>query len=137
MSDEAKFNAFKRGVINWHEETYGKEARKRYGDAQVDEAQAAVLRLTPEQYEAWTALSREIQQRLEAAVQAGRAFNGDEGVRSSPCTAAFSPSAAAHTTRPSTGGSRNSIRRTSVLRRTMTKTCPAAPAFCGMRCCTG
>ena len=79
MSDEAKFNAFKRGVINWHEETYGKEARKRYGDAQVDEAQAAVLRLTPEQYEAWTALSREIQQRLEAAVQAGRAFNGDEG----------------------------------------------------------
>lgn len=51
MDDKQKFEAFKQRVVDWHQETYGAEARGRYGDAEVDEAQTAVLNLTPEQYQ--------------------------------------------------------------------------------------
>ena len=56
MDDKQKFEAFKQRVVDWHQETYGAEARGRYGDAGVDEAQTAVLNLTPEQYQEWTRL---------------------------------------------------------------------------------
>ena len=45
----------------------------------MDAANAAVQRLTLEQYREWTDLGREIQRRLEAAVQAGLAPDGEEG----------------------------------------------------------
>ena len=38
MDDKQKFEAFKQRVVDWHQETYGAEARGRYGDAEVDEA---------------------------------------------------------------------------------------------------
>ena len=41
MDDKQKFEAFKQRVVDWHQETYGAEARGRYGDAGVDEAQTA------------------------------------------------------------------------------------------------
>ena len=36
MDDKQKFEAFKQRVVDWHQETYGAEARGRYGDAEVD-----------------------------------------------------------------------------------------------------
>ena len=69
MNDQEKFEALKQRAVAWHEETYGREAREKYGDREVDAAQDTVLGLTQEQYREWTGLGDEIQRRLEAAVQ--------------------------------------------------------------------
>ena len=45
----------------------------------MDEANAAVMNLTREQYQEWTDLGREIQERLEAAVRAGLSPESEEG----------------------------------------------------------
>ena len=79
MSDEKKFEAFKRRVVEQNEQSYGQEARNLYGDAQVDAAQAAVMNLTAAQYRTWTDLGQEIQQRLEDAVRNGLAPESEEG----------------------------------------------------------
>lgn len=79
MQDESKFVAFKQQAVDWNERTHGAELRAAYGDAEMDAANAAVQRLTLEQYREWTDLGREIQRRLEAAVQAGLAPDGEEG----------------------------------------------------------
>ena len=63
----------------WHEETYGREARDRYGDREVDQAQAAVQALTQDQYLQWKQLGEEIQGKLEEAVRSGRSPQGAEG----------------------------------------------------------
>ena len=69
MNDQEKFEALKQRAVAWHEETYGREAREKYGDREVDAAQDTVRGLTQEQYREWTGLGDEIQRRLEAAVQ--------------------------------------------------------------------
>ena len=79
MDDKQKFEAFKQRVVDWHQETYGAEARGRYGDAEVDEAQTAVLNLTPEQYQEWTRLGGELQTALERAVASGASPEGEDG----------------------------------------------------------
>ena len=79
MSDEQKFEAFKRRTIAYNEETYGVEIRAKYGDQEVDEANAAVMNLTQDQYREWTDLGREIQERLEEAVRTGVSPESREG----------------------------------------------------------
>ena len=79
MSDEQKFEAFKRRTVAHNEEVYGAEIRKKYGDQAVDEANAAVMNLTQEQYREWSDLGRKIQECLEAAVQTGLSPEGEEG----------------------------------------------------------
>ena len=79
MSDEQKFEAFKQRAVEHNEETYGAEIRAKYGDQEVDAVNAAVMNLTQEQYREWTDLGREIQERLEAAVQAGLSPESEEG----------------------------------------------------------
>ncbi|WP_294552272.1 MerR family transcriptional regulator [uncultured Pseudoflavonifractor sp.] len=79
MSDEQKFEAFKKRAVAHNEEAYGAEIRAEYGDQEVDEANAAVMNLTREQYQEWTNLGREIQKRLEAAVQGGLSPEGEAG----------------------------------------------------------
>lgn len=79
MSDEQKFEAFKQRTVAHNEEVYGAEIRAKYGDKEVDEANAAVMNLTLEQYREWTDLDREIQKRLEAAIQAGISPESEAG----------------------------------------------------------
>lgn len=79
MSDAQKFEAFKERVVAHNEQTYGAEIRAKYGDEQVDAAHAAVMGLTQTQYEAWSNLGQEIQNRLEDAVQAGLSPQSEEG----------------------------------------------------------
>ena len=79
MRDEQKFEAFKQRTVAHNEEAYGAEIRAKYGDKEVDEANAAVMNLTQAQYREWTDLGREIQERLEAAVQAGLSPESDAG----------------------------------------------------------
>lgn len=79
MNDNEKFEVFKRQSVEANERTYGEETRAKYGDAQVDAANAAVLSLTREQYQQWNALGEQIQEKLEAAVRSGVSPTGDEG----------------------------------------------------------
>ena len=79
MNDEKKFEAFKKQAVTHNEDAYGAEIRSKYGDAQVDEANAAVLNLTQEQYREWSDLGQEIQKGLEAAVQTGLSPEGETG----------------------------------------------------------
>ena len=79
MSDEQKFEAFKQRAVAHNEEVYGAEIRAKYGDKEVDEANSKVMSLTREQYQEWTDLGREIQERLEAAVRSGLSPESEEG----------------------------------------------------------
>ena len=79
MNDEQKFEAFKQRAVAHNEEVYGAEIRAKYGDQEGDEANAAVMNLSREQYQEWTDLGREIQERLEAAVQNGLAPESEAG----------------------------------------------------------
>ena len=79
MSDEQKFEAFKQRTVAHNEEVYGAEIRAKYGDKEVDEANAAVMNLTQEQYREWTGLGQEIQERLEAAIRSGLSPESEEG----------------------------------------------------------
>ena len=79
MNDEQKFEAFKQRAIAHNEKVYGTETRTKYGDQEVDEANAAVMNLTQAQYQEWTELGREIQERLEAAVREGVSPESQEG----------------------------------------------------------
>ena len=44
MSDQMKFEAFKKNIITEQEKTYGKEAREKYGNIQVEESHQKILR---------------------------------------------------------------------------------------------
>ena len=79
MNDEQKFEAFKKRAVAHNEEVYGAEIRAKYGDQEVDKANAAVMNLTQEQYKEWTDLGREIQERLEAAVREEVSPESEEG----------------------------------------------------------
>ena len=79
MNDERKFAAFKERLVAENEAAYGQEARQRYGDAAVDGANAGLLGMTREQYEAWTALDAELRRRLEDAVREGLSPDSETG----------------------------------------------------------
>lgn len=71
MKDEQKFEAFKQNLVEQNEARYGMEIREKYGDAQVDEANAKVMNLTAEQYSLWKELGELLQVKVEAAVRTG------------------------------------------------------------------
>lgn len=79
MRDEKKFEAFKQQVVETNEKIYGKEAREKYGNGEVDRANQSMLNLSREQYSEWEETGNEIQRRLEAAVQASLSPADEEG----------------------------------------------------------
>ena len=79
MSDEKKFEAFKRQLVEEKERRYGAEAMEKYGDAQVNASNAKVMGVTLEQYQAYERLGQEILDKLSAAVAAGADPAGEAG----------------------------------------------------------
>ena len=79
MSDQKKFEAFKKNAIEENERRYGKELREKYGNEEIDAANAAAMKITPEQYAQWNAWGEEIKARLCAAVRDGIAPQSEEG----------------------------------------------------------
>lgn len=79
MRDEEKFAAFKKQAIEENEQAYGAEVRAKYGDDQADQANAAFMNLSREEYREWNELGQKLQQRLEDAVRAGAAPESEEG----------------------------------------------------------
>ena len=81
MSDTEKFQAFKENAVKQHEDMYGAEARRKYGDEEVDEAQRKVLNMTEEEYERFENLGKEIRERLKEAVLADVSPDSEEAGR--------------------------------------------------------
>lgn len=79
MTNQEKFEAFKKDAIQKNEETYGEEIRKKYGDEEVDASNQKMLNMTEEEYKHFSALSQEIIDSLKAAVQAGEKPDGEVG----------------------------------------------------------
>ena len=128
MDDELKFEALKRSAVDWNEQQFGREARKKYGDAEVDSAHEAVMGLTKEQYAEWKRLGDEIRSRLETAVNAKSRRGQRRSPRDSPrCTAAGWASRALNTTRRATAAWPPYTHPTSASPRTTTATYRAAP----------
>lgn len=71
MSDQEKFEGFKQTMIDDNEKKYGKEIRKSYGNDVVDQSNAKLKGMTPQQYEEVTRLEQEVKTVLAEAFKQG------------------------------------------------------------------
>lgn len=69
MSDQEKFEGFKKELVEKNEREYGKEVREKYGDEVVDQSNAKMMGLTEEQYTHMQELGEKINLLLEEAVK--------------------------------------------------------------------
>ncbi|MCX7614970.1 MAG: MerR family transcriptional regulator, partial [Clostridiales bacterium] len=67
MTDQEKFEGFKRKMIEDNEGKYGTEIRNKYGEDAVNRSNKKVLNMTKEQHEEVTKLANEIKETLSAA----------------------------------------------------------------------
>lgn len=69
MSDQEKFEGFKKELVEKNEQKYGKEVREKYGDEVVDQSNAKMMGLTEEKYSHMQELGEKINLLLEEAVK--------------------------------------------------------------------
>lgn len=81
MTDQERFEGFKKEMIEKNEKQYGKEVREKYGVQALEESGKKLMGLSEEAYGAWKALDEEILSALGAAVRAGEDPAGKEGQR--------------------------------------------------------
>lgn len=79
MSDQKKFEAFKKELVENNESAYGEEIRRKYGDENVDLANQRRFKLSEEEYRKMTELEAEILSRLNAAVRGGENPESETG----------------------------------------------------------
>lgn len=77
MDDEKRFEAIKAKGLREFEEAYGAEARRRYGDANIDAANERIMSLTRDEWDAKDLLEELIKVQLRLAVASGDP-RGDE-----------------------------------------------------------
>ena len=130
MTDQEKFEAFKRRTVEANETAFGQEIREKYGDEEMDRANACVLALTQEEYAQWKSLGGEIHTALVTAVKAGADPAGPEGQRIAALHRRWPPGSP---TRPRPMWALQSCMcPIPGSPPTMTGKSPAAPPFCGM-----
>ena len=78
MSDKEKFQGLKERMVRENEETYGPEARQKYGNEQVDGANRKMMGLSEEQFTRWQELDKEIRCRLEECIANGVGADSQE-----------------------------------------------------------
>lgn len=71
MSDNEKFEGFKQSLIDENELQYGAEVRAKYGDQAMNESNANLKGLAPEQYDESERLLVAIEEALKAAFEVG------------------------------------------------------------------
>lgn len=71
MTDNEKFEGFKKNLIDENEKKYGKEIREKYGDDTIDASNKKLLNMSREQYEEFEKLSQTILDTLEEAMKTG------------------------------------------------------------------
>lgn len=81
MSDREELEGLKRELVEKNESLYGVEAREKYGVNPVEESQKNLMGLSPEKFQRWQALDRELRTGLTAAVQGKEDPAGLEGKR--------------------------------------------------------
>ena len=79
MTDVEKFEHFKKKFVKENEEKYGQELAEKYGEEEIRQSNAKMMKLTREEYGKMERLGADIQEELEAAVQAGAAPDGEKG----------------------------------------------------------
>ncbi len=81
MSNKEKFEAFKKDLVQGNEKKYGSEIRQKYGNTQVDESNARMLKQTQEEYDTMHKAEDALLNGLENAVKEGLDPSGPEGLR--------------------------------------------------------
>lgn len=81
MTDAEKFEVFKERIVRENEEKHGAEVREKYGDEEMDAANAKVLNMTQEEWERFQNLGAEICTRLQEYVRAGVQPESEDGRR--------------------------------------------------------
>lgn len=71
MSDKKKFKGFLKPMVDENDRKFGKEIREKYGVETVERANVKMMNMTPEEYDAITALSKELMQTLAKAYKTG------------------------------------------------------------------
>lgn len=71
MSDDEKFQGFKKKLVEENEQKYGREVREKYGNEAVDRSNAKVLGMNREQYAEYEKLTAEFHETLKAAFEQG------------------------------------------------------------------
>ncbi|WP_069988168.1 MerR family transcriptional regulator [Massilioclostridium coli] len=78
MNDTEKFEAFKQRAVQQNEILYGEEARKQYGNHEVDTTNQKIMQMTQQEYEQFHSLESDIKQLLENAVVSGNKPNSEQ-----------------------------------------------------------
>ncbi|TCN26666.1 MerR family transcriptional regulator [Mesobacillus foraminis] len=71
MSDQEKFEGFKKKLVEDNEHKYGEEIRQKYGDDQVDQSNAKMMNMSQEDYEKVTKLANQVNETLAEAFKTG------------------------------------------------------------------
>ena len=71
MSDQEKFEGFKKQMIDENEKKYGKEIREKYGEDAVNKSNQKVMNMTPEQHAEVERLREELTAMLAEAFEQG------------------------------------------------------------------
>lgn len=71
MSDQEKFEGFKKQMIEENEKKYGQEIREKYGEDAVNKSNQKVMNMTPEQHAEVTRLAEEVTAVLAEAFAQG------------------------------------------------------------------
>lgn len=71
MTDQEKFEGFKRGLIEENERKYGAEIREKYGEEAVEGSNRKLMGMSEEQYAETEALSAEVNRALAEALALG------------------------------------------------------------------
>jgi len=71
MPNDATYETAKQKMIDANEQTYGAEARAKYGDGAVDRSTAKIKGMSPEQQAELTRLTEEFHAALKAAFEQG------------------------------------------------------------------
>lgn len=71
MSDNEKFQGFKKKMIEENEEKYGEEIREQYGEEVVEASNSKLNRMTPEEFSAMEKLALDLNESLKQAVATG------------------------------------------------------------------
>lgn len=71
MTNQEKFEGFKKRLIEENEKKYGNEVREKYGEEAMNASKAKMMNLTQEQYDAWTKLENKLNQMLIKAMETG------------------------------------------------------------------
>ena len=71
MSDQEKFEGFKKRLVEENEKKYGDEVRERWGEEALQASNQKVLNMSQEDYEKVTKLAEDVNQTLAKAMETG------------------------------------------------------------------